>query len=188
MEKPSHPAPGWDVPLKIADLDGDGGPDAALTVRQVVGDDRSAFELRAISLRDGMNIWSRILHYEGYKPEFPTIEIGEGGKGEPATVYAPELPTRPTANDLLVHALDGRDGTIRWTWRSGGSEGNYWARGGIKMIDLDGKGKDSICVTYGDRRSETHIVLLGPHGKERARRVLPPERVPTDYSPPWPTS
>ena len=78
VEKPSHPAPGWDVPLKIADLDGDGGPDAALTVRPVVGDDRSAFELRAISLRDGMNIWSRILHYEGYKPEFPTIEIGEG--------------------------------------------------------------------------------------------------------------
>ncbi len=184
VEKPSYPWARWDVPLKIADLDGDGGPDAALTVRQVVGDDQWAFELRAISLRDGKNIWSRILRYEGYRPEFPTIEIGEGGKGEPATVYAPELPTRPTANDLLVHALDGRDGTIRWTWRSGGSEGNYWARGVIKLIDLDGKGKDSICVTYGDRQSGTHIVLLDPHGKEHARRVLPPERVPTDYSPP----
>ena len=98
------------------------------------------------------------------------------------------MPTRPTANDLLVHALDGRDGTIRWTWRSGGSEGNYWARGVIELIDLDGKGKDSICVTYGDRQSGTAIVLLDPHGKERARRVIPPERVPSDFPPPWPTS
>ena len=30
----------------------------------------------------------------------------------------------------------------------------------------------------------TRIVILDPHGKEHARRVLSPERVPTDYSPP----
>ena len=86
-----------------------------------------------------------------------------------------------------MHALDGRDGSIRWTWRSGVGEGDRKVYGGIDPIDLDGKGKDSICVTYSDHRRETHIVLLDPQRRERARRVIPPEPVPTEYSPPWAT-
>jgi hypothetical protein len=56
--------------------------------------------------------------------------------------------------------------------------------GGIDPIDLDGNGKDSICVTYSNHRRECRIVILDSQGKERARRDIPPEPIPTEYFPP----
>ncbi len=146
--------------------------------------ERSAFELRAVSLHDGAGLWSRALDYQGFISEFPSYEIGQGGKGQPATVYITESPGTANSNELLVHALDPHDGSIRWTWRSGVGEGDRRVFGGIDPIKLDGDGKDSICITYSDYRRETHIVLIDAHGKERARRVLPPEPFPTVYFPP----
>ena len=93
--------------------------------------DRARCELRAVSLRDGAGLWSRAVDYQAYSgSEMPEFEIGEGGMDEPATVYVTDQPTTPTSNELLVHALDGRDGTIRWTWRSGVGEGDRKSTGG----------------------------------------------------------
>ena len=83
-----------------------------------------------------------------------------------------------------MHALDGRDGTDRWTWRSGVGEGDRKVYGGIDAIALDHEWKDSICVTYSDLRQECRIVILDPRGQERVRRVLPPEPVPREMFPP----
>ena len=41
-EQPSQPEPGWPVPPKIADLDGDGSPDTALIVQRMQRGERSA--------------------------------------------------------------------------------------------------------------------------------------------------
>jgi hypothetical protein len=183
-DQPSQQEPGWPTPPKIADLDGDGNPDTALRVQRMQRGERSAFELRAISLRDGAGLWSRTLVYQGFISEFPSYEIGRGGKGQPATVYITESPGTADSNELLVHALDARDGSIRWTWRSGVGEGDRRVFGGIDPINLDGEGKDSICITYSDYRRETHIVLLDPQRREIARRVIPPEPFPTEYFPP----
>ena len=57
-----------------------------------------------------------------------------------------EMPTAATGSELVVHALDGRDGTVRWTWRTG-SEGPYGIHGAIDLFNFDGKGKDSICLS-----------------------------------------
>ena len=184
-DQPSQRRPGWPRPPKIADLDGDGSPDTALIVRPMTaGGERSSYELKTISLRDGASLWSRSLHYQGFVSEMPSCEIGEAGKGEPRTVYVTELPTTPDSNELIVHALDPRDGSIRWTWRSGVGKDNRKVFGGIDPINLDGKGRDSICITYSNYRRENHIVILDSSGRERIRRVVPPEPVPTAYFPP----
>ena len=77
-----------------------------------------------------------------------------------------------------MHALDGRDGAERWTWRSGVGEGDHKVHGGIDAIALDHEWKDSVCVTYSDLNRRCRIVILDAQGQERARRVLPPESSP----------
>ncbi len=155
---------------RVADLDGDGRPDAVVFVNRASRDDRARCELRAVSLRDGAGLWSRVVDYQTYYGmEMPDFEIGEGGMNEPATVYVTD---QPASNELLVHELDGRDGTIRWTWRSGLCEGENKVYGRIDPIGLEGHGKDSICVTCEDLRGECRIVILDSSGRERARRVI----------------
>lgn len=185
-EQPSTQQPGTrPVPPKVADLDGDGSMVAVVLARRTVSAGApSEFELKGISLRDGASRWSRALEYQGFMSEPPGFEIGQAEKGQPATVYITEAPGTQTSNELIVHALDGRDGTIRWTWRSGVGQDLGKVYGGIDPIDLDGKGKDSICVTYSNFRRECHILILDSQGRERARRDIPPEPVPTMYFPP----
>ncbi len=184
-EKPSHQQPGRrDEPPRIADLDGDGALDTAMIVRRPPQPGQSEFDLRVISLRDGASRWSQVVQYHGFINEPATVEIGEGAKGEPATVFVTQLPTTPNGNELIVQALDGRDGTVRWTWRSGVGEGDGKYYGGIDPINLDGRGKDSLCVTYSNLRHECRILLLGPDGRERGRRDLPPETGPRIRFPP----
>jgi hypothetical protein len=183
-EQPSQQQPGGPRTPKIDDLDGDGRLDAAVVVPRPAQTGESEFELKAISLHDGVSRWSRVFPYQGFGGESPSVEIGKRAPYEPATVFITELPTTSNSNELLVHALDGRDGTDRWIWRSGVGEGDRKVYGGIDAIALDHEWKDSICVTYSDLRRECRIVILDPRGQERVRRVLPPEPVPAQIFPP----
>ena len=70
-------------------------------------------------------------------------------------------------------ALDGRNGSLRWTWRCVERDGNHTASCGIDPIALNSQGKDSICVACNDQSGETRIVILDPQGREVARRTLP---------------
>ncbi len=182
-EQPSQPQPGGSRSPKLDDFDGDGRLDAAVVVRRPAQTGQSEFELKVISLLDGSSRWSRMLHYESPFSDVPSVEIAKAAPNEPTTVFLTEMPTKNTSNELLVHALDGRDGTDRWTWRSGVGEGDHKVYGGIDAIALDHAWKDSVCVTYSDMRRECRIVILDAQGQERARRVLPPESVASDMLP-----
>jgi len=192
----------WDLPLedqpsqhgrganpvsprpRVEDVDGDGGLDAVMIFRRDSQSGQADFELRAISLRNGATLWSRVLHYQGDVVGFPHIEIGKRKKDERATVFVYEEPSTKTSNELVVYALDGRDGADRWTWRSGVGESDRRLQGDIDPIALDGPEKDAICVTYSNHRRETRILILDALGQERVRRVLPPAPVPQNYFPP----
>ena len=110
--------------------------------------------------------------------------IAKGAPNQPATLFVEESPATNTSNELLVHALSGRDGAERWTWRSGVGEGDRKVYGGIDGIALDDAKTDAVCVTYSNNRRESRIVILDLDGKERASRSLPPENNPTNYFPP----
>jgi hypothetical protein len=174
---------------KVDDLDGDGRLDAGIVVRQLAQTGKAEFDLKVISLRDGASRWTRLIHYQGFKPEYPQFKVVRGAPNSPATVFVVELPSTvelsstKTSNELIVHAIDGRSGIDRWTWRSGVGKGSYWAYGAIDPIALDRDARDSICVTYSDGRRECCIVILDRNGQERVRRVLPPERVPKGFPP-----
>ena len=183
-DQPSNAQPGDPFPPKLGDFDGDGSLDAALIVRVPAQPGQPEFELKAISLHDGASRWSRLLRYDGMFSDVPSVEIGTGVSNGPGAIFVTESPTTPTSNELLVHAFDGRDGTDRWTWRSGVGEGDRKVEGGIDAIALDRPQKDSICVTYSDMKRECRVVVLDPQGHERARRVVPPEPVPTQVFPP----
>jgi FG-GAP-like repeat len=183
-EQPSPLLPGRTLPPNLADLDGDGRLDATVVIRQPGQTGQSKFELTVISLHDGVRRWSRLLDYQGFVSEFPSVAIGKGTSNEPATVFVTELPTTNTSNELLVHALDGRDGRERSTWRSGLGEGNHKVYGGIDAIARDRDGKDSICVTYSNLERECRVLILDSRGPERVHRVLPPESGPRPYFPP----
>ena len=167
---------------KIDDLDGDGRLDAAVVVPRPAQTGQSEFELKAISLHDGVSRWSRVFPYQGFVGESPSVEIGK--RAVPTSRRrSSSRKCRPRAPATsLVHALDGRDGTDRWTWRSGVGEGDRKVYGGIDAIALDHEWKDSICVTYSDLRQECRIVILDPRGQGRVR-VLPPEPVPAQMFP-----
>ena len=178
-DQPSTPQPGDLYLPKLGDIDGDGSLDAAVLVRLAGQAAQSEFDLKVISLHDGASAWSRVIRYQGFGFDAPSVEIGAGASNEPAAVFVTESPTTPTSNELLVHAIDGRDGADRWTWRSGVGEGDRKVFGGIDAIALDQRQKDSICVTYSDLKRECRVVVLDAKGHERARRVIPPEPEPT---------
>ncbi len=170
--------------IGTADLDGDGTLDAAVMIRRATQPGQPEFELKVISLHDAVNRWSRLIHYDGTFSGYPAVVIGKGAPSEPATLFVEESPATSTSNELLVHALSGRDGADRWTWRSGAGEGDRKVVGGIDGIALDHAWTDAVCVTFSNLRRESRIVILDLDGKERASRSLPPENTPTNYFPP----
>ena len=188
-DQPSQMQPGNPSPShKLGDLDGDGSLDAAIVVPRPGQGRQSEFDLKVISLHDGASRWSRFLRYEGRFSGAPSVELARAAPNGPATVFLTEIPSTNTSNELLVHAVDGRDGTDRWTWRSGVGEGDRKVYGGIDAIALDHEWKDSVCVTYSDLKRQCRIVILDARGQERARRVLPPESGRGEYFPPPPIS
>jgi hypothetical protein len=179
-EKPSNPRPGGGaISPRFADLDGDGALDAAVVVPRELQPGQSEFDLDVVSLRDGAIRWSHMIPYDGFVNEPPSCEIGRGAEGVPATVFVTRLPATPDSTELIVDGLDGRDGNVLWTWRTGVGKGDGKYYGGLDPIGLDGKGKDSVCVTYSNLRRECGLVLLDARGRERGRRAIPPELVST---------
>ncbi len=169
---------------RLGDLDGDGRLDTALMCTPSQGTPPAEFELRAISLRDGKAIWSRGVKSTSAFNFTPSFAIAPGGESHPATVYLTEVPATPAGVEVLVHALDIRDGSIRWTWRSGVREADSGLSGGIDAINLGGKRRDAVCIACYDLRRNCRILLLDPEGREIAHRDLPPEQGSQIYFPP----
>lgn len=122
----------WDVPIveverfvateffiyarQAGDLDGDGGLDIVLAVAATSPPARPRVELRAISLHDGAPLWSYPVRFQdaGYSA-FLVGDLDGDAKAE--VVLKDRL--ADGAAGMEVTALDGRDGSARWTWRGG---------------------------------------------------------------------
>ena len=75
-------------------------------------------ERRAISLRDGKTLWSHTTTYrEDVLARFAAGDLD--GDGRPELVVRDQLLANAQAQ-FEVTALDGRDGSTRWTWLGGG--------------------------------------------------------------------
>ena len=180
-QEPGSPRP---IPPRVADVDGDGSMDAVLLVHRGPVGGPAVFDIKVISLRDGARHWSQTLHHHRLVYHSPGLDIGTAESGRPAIIYVMEAPGTQNSKDLVLNALDGRDGSILWTWSSGKAEGERNFGGFASTVNLDGKGKDSVCVACYSRRRECSVLILDSQGRERARRVIPPEPVPTPYWPP----
>ena len=184
QEQPSPHQIGEPQSFTADDLDGDGYLDAAVTIQLQVQGNRPEFEFKVVSLRDGAMRWTRTIHDQGQFAEPPDIQVGRGAKNQSATVFLAETFATKTGSELVVRAPEGRDGTERWTWRSGFGEGDKRVSGGIDPISLDSEAKDAVCVTLSDQKRNCRVVLLDSKGRKRAERRLGPEPHPTDYFPP----
>ena len=161
------------MPPRFADVNGDGSLDAALILLPDPQSPERNFDLKIFSLRDGAILWSRALRQSRHGMDFPQVEISKVPADGSSVVYVTEEPETQTTQEFLAQALDGRNGSLRWTWRCVERDGNHTASCGIDPIALNGQGKDSICVTCNDESGETRIVILDPQGREVARRTLP---------------
>ncbi len=131
-------------------------------------------ELRAFSLRDGKLLWS---HSLDSKPGFTNgIQLAVSdvdGDQRPEVIVA--LQPGPVVREALVlKAIDGRDGTTRWTWTSGVPEApNGSVFGWLCVADCSGKTGPAVYLRLVDPKGLHRVIAFDEHGRERASRELP---------------
>ncbi len=183
-EPSSSPPPEEPAPLRFADVDGDGSLDAALMLgrgaRHGPGPEAMVF-----SLRDGKSLGRRGLDANAGGLQDAESGTGRRTGGEEGTVFDIEMLTAGTGRELVLQALDGRDGMVRWTWRTGESRSPYGIQGAFDLFNFDGRGKDSICLSLIDPQGNPRVLILDPRGHERAVRVLTRDVLPPPDTVPW---
>ncbi len=163
FERKGTPMPRMlNLPRTFGDLDGDGSLDLVAMVQV----DGTTFELRAISLADGRALWSRPARFHPHP--FPALDTGDGDGRAEVLVRTP-LDGDPRGN-VEVAALDGRDGSARWTWRGG--RDSLRDKRDFCTADLDGKGRRSVCLIVRSSVDSRRIVVLDADGRERVGRDL----------------
>ncbi len=159
-------------PHYFGDLDGDGGLDAVLVLSQTTGAGRE-IGLVAMSLRDGVQLWSRSVRDPYGLDPAREVRIGDLDGDGRAEVVVLEKSSEESKNELAVRAFDGRDGKARWLWKSGVAPELHSNLQSIALANLDGSGTKSVCVSHvvsRGARGRRRIVVLDKDGEERARR------------------
>ena len=166
--------PSGEPPRYFDDLDGDGGLDAVIVLSQITGVGRE-IALVAISLRDGVQLWSRSVSDPYGLDPAREVRVGDLDGDGRAEVVVLEKSSEESRNQLAVRAFDGRDGKTRLLWKSGVAPELHSDAQSIALANLDGDGTKSVCVSHvvsRGSRGRRRIVVLDKDGKERARRDL----------------
>ncbi len=180
----------WDIPLSeeqdpnnmgyvpppdFSDLDGDGALEVVIPVRGSPGTGHPDHELKAVSLRDGRLLWSHRLDFKNTFQNNPLFAVADLDGDHQPEVVVTEQPAAGELEAFAVKVLEGRDGTVRWTW-NGGAPANPSIRvyGWLCLANLDGDGSRSVCLNFNDPKGQSRILVFDKKGQERARRDLPP--------------
>lgn len=152
-------------PVVFDDVDCNGALDAVVAIRPSQAIDGAKYLLKAVSLDDGKTIWSQTMEFHAAPrilPELATGDIDGDGRTEvivsekrTATTatepldHAPNSrrPAASTASEGLLTVLDGRDGSLRWTWRGS----RRWDFALVCLANLDGTGRHRLAQPPGIR-------------------------------------
>ena len=140
---------GWLPEPSFADLDGDGALDVVVPLHASPGTGRLNHELRAVSLRDGRLLWSLALDFKNSFNTSPQVAVADLDGDKRPEVLVTEHPADGDKQAFALKALEGRDGTVRWTWNGGVPEtptGNVF--GWLALADFDGDGRRSACMSF----------------------------------------
>ena len=162
-------------PHAFDDLDGDGGLDVMTVIPQVKQDGTSEYTLLAVSLRDGKRLWSQPVRFRFDIESIGGLCVGDVDGDKSPDVVVLEAADENEKDELTIRLLNGRDGKVRWTWKSGAFQrmGRGWHS--ITLADFDGHGTPSVCIGFSAPRMFTdwhRFVVLDGAGKERVRREI----------------
>ncbi len=166
-------------PAAFGDLDGDGCLDATLPLHFVYFVGKSGgpeYELRAFSLRDGKLLWRRP-GPPGATTRYD-FDVGDlDGDGRAEIVLSTQSPGRfrQRRGYIELAALEGNDGSTRWTWHYDYMLDTESLIPHFALGDLDGKGRKEVCISL-PVETGRRLVILDGQGQERIRHdraVLP---------------
>jgi serine/threonine protein kinase len=167
-------------PIRIADLDGDGAPEAVIAVPAPVASQVFSHEIIAVSCRDGRVLWrwraARRLVGRDVNNNNPVFALGDlDGDGRTEVVAVDE-----SAGKVKILALNGSDGTVRWTWdgEPSSAESVTWSTLPPLLVDLQGNGHRAVFVAVELAGSGRQYVLLDELGHLRERRPLDGDQYP----------
>jgi hypothetical protein len=186
----------WGIPLRqlptagqfgynpqplLDDLDGDGALDLVMSIPPVKGTNEPDWALVAVSLSAGKILWSQPLGVTYHEIGAP-LWIGDlDGDRRPEAIVLDEV-SQAESICVRVRALDGRDGSLRWSWTSGAQFSADRLPPSALVADLTGLGKASVYVSFLDRDQHNRIVVLSAKGRATAERTVPGERCNLRYA------
>jgi PQQ-like domain len=161
-------------PHLFADLDRDGALDALVIIPHETTAQNNGYELLAVSLRDGQQLWKQPLRFERDINSIGDLRVGDVDGDELPEVVAVELLGDIGKQELSVRVFGGRDGKPRWTWAPGVVQnmGENWTS--IALADFDGNGTKHICISYflPGFLAGKRVVVLDEKGNVRVSRNL----------------
>jgi hypothetical protein len=171
----------WDLPLaegvqetsqyvpppQFVDLNGDGGLDILLVVPPIESAGQTEFQLLAISLREGLRLWSHTLRF--HRNLAGEVHVGDlDGDKQPDVVVAEEVLVGDDI-ELETNAIDRRNGEVRWSRKIGPTLRGAPARL-LALADLEGKGTQEVCLNFREPGGMRRILVLDRAGNERSHR------------------